>query len=141
MRIIEGSASTLMPGLPSITSATTWPTWLFINVTPARLDEVWSALKGSLMSYSFGRFEAQVGQLGGEPRTGAVQGVLEGQGLLRHLRPDRLQLPRGVQAPRRPRRRPLVERDHVGLAVGLVVDQQVEEVPRAALLARDVGLA
>jgi hypothetical protein len=43
-RIIEGSSVTLTFGLLFITSATTWPTWLFISVTPAMFEEVGSDL-------------------------------------------------------------------------------------------------
>jgi len=40
MRIIDGSSVTVTPGFPRITLATTYPTWLFMSVTPAMFVEV-----------------------------------------------------------------------------------------------------
>src|SRR5215208_3576719 len=122
-RIIDGSSSTVTLSCLRITSATTWPTWLFMSVTPARLEDVRSDLKRScvLMLRLLRGLEADVGEQRFEALRRALHRLLEPHRLLCGLGPDRLQGAGGLDADRRPLREPLLHRPLVLGAVRLVV--------------------
>ena len=126
-----------------MTSATTWPTWLFISVTPARLDDVRSDLKrSSLMRTppwgSRGRCRT-AGRRSARPE----RSIESSKRMTFSAGWDQIgcswraaSMLTGVHSVQ-----PALHRLLVLRAVLLVVGEHPEQRARAALLARRVGLA
>src|SRR5215217_5480682 len=126
-RIIDGSSSTVTLSCLRMTSATVCPTWLFISVTPARLEDVRSVLNRSCVLLMISRLlrgcEADVGEQRGEALRRALQRLLEPHRLLCGLGPEGLQGARGLEADGRPLLQPLLQRRPVLGAEVRVGDQ------------------